>query len=327
LSGQQREAGRNRDRGLADLDRPALDGRLDQIHRGRPDESRDEQVCRPVVDLGRRRHLLQHAVAQHGDAVAHGHRLDLVVRHVHGRHLQPLDERLDLAAHRHAQLRVEVRQRFVHQERLRLPDDRATHRDALPLAAAELLRLAVEQCLDREQLGRLPDAPLDLCLRHAREPQAEGDVLRDRHVRVERVALEHHGDVAILLRHVVHTTAADEEVARADLLEPGDHPQRRGLPAPRRPDEHEQLSLPDLERQLLHRLDAVRVALRHLLGDDLGHASAFQRSCKQAADEVAAEQDVDDKGRQRGEQRGGHLHVVRGHEGARLVVQRDRDGP
>jgi hypothetical protein len=44
----------------------------------------------------------------------------------------------------HAQRRVEVRQRLVEQERLRLANDRAADRDALALAAGEFARPAVE---------------------------------------------------------------------------------------------------------------------------------------------------------------------------------------
>ena len=95
--------------------------------------------------------LLQHAVAQHRDPLAERHRLDLVVRDVDRRHAEPLVEARELAAHRDAQLGVEVGQRLVHQERLRLAHHRAAHRDALALAARELGRLAVEQLVEAER--------------------------------------------------------------------------------------------------------------------------------------------------------------------------------
>ena len=60
-------------------------------------------------------------------------------------------------AHPDAELRVEVRERLVHQERLRLAHDRAAHRDALALAAGELRRAPVEQLLEAEQLRDLVD--------------------------------------------------------------------------------------------------------------------------------------------------------------------------
>ena len=75
---------------------------------------------------------------------AHRHRLDLVVRHVDGRDAELALELRDVGAHLHAQLRVEVRERLVHQEHLRLPHDRAAHRDPLALAARQLLGAPVE---------------------------------------------------------------------------------------------------------------------------------------------------------------------------------------
>ena len=45
----------------------------------------------------RRVALLQHAVAQHRDALAERHRLDLVVGHVDGRHAEPLVQLRELA--------------------------------------------------------------------------------------------------------------------------------------------------------------------------------------------------------------------------------------
>ena len=52
---------------------------------------------------------------------------------------------LDLEAHLHAQLGVEVGQRLVEQEHRRLAHDGAAHRHALALAAGKLARLALEQ--------------------------------------------------------------------------------------------------------------------------------------------------------------------------------------
>ena len=118
-----------------------LEIRADEVHRGRADELGDEEVDGAVVEPLRRVELLQHAVAHHGDAVAERHRLALVVRDVDRRHLEVALDPRDLGAHLDAQLRVEVRERLVHQERLRLAHDRAAHRHALPLPARERARL------------------------------------------------------------------------------------------------------------------------------------------------------------------------------------------
>src|SRR3712207_8172474 len=53
--------------------------------------------------------------------------------------------RSQLDPHLHAQLGVEVRQRLVEQEHLRMADDGASQGDPLPLAPRELARLAPEE--------------------------------------------------------------------------------------------------------------------------------------------------------------------------------------
>ena len=134
---------------------------FDDVHRRRPDELRDEQVARMVVQVERRADLLDAPIVHDDDAVGHGHRLDLIVRHVHGGRLQPLVQRLDLGAHRDPQLGVEVRQRLVEQEHLRVAHDRATHRDALPLAARQLARIALEVRIEVQDPRGLRDALVD----------------------------------------------------------------------------------------------------------------------------------------------------------------------
>src|SRR5450830_146564 len=61
-----------------------------EIHRRRADESGDKQILRPVVEFQRRADLLDAAIVHDDDLVGHGHGLDLVVRDVHRRRLQPL---------------------------------------------------------------------------------------------------------------------------------------------------------------------------------------------------------------------------------------------
>src|SRR5207245_1503548 len=82
-----------------------------------------------------------------------GHRFRLVVRDVDGGGAHFLVHLLDLGAHEHAQLRVEVGERLVEQEHLGIAHDGAPHGDALALAARELLRLPVEQLADAEDAG------------------------------------------------------------------------------------------------------------------------------------------------------------------------------
>jgi hypothetical protein len=107
----------------------------------------------------------------------------------------------------------------------------------------------------RDRLGRLVDPTLDLRLGDLAQLQPEREVLANRHVRVERVALEDHRDVAILGRDIVDDAVADAERSAGDLLEPGDHPEAGRLAAARRPDQDHELAVADLEIEVLDGLE------------------------------------------------------------------------
>jgi hypothetical protein len=102
------------------------------------------------------------------------------------------------------------------------------------------------------------------------QPQAERHVVRDRHVRVERIVLEHHGDVAVLRRHIVDDMVIDGDLAVGDVLQPCDHAQRGRLAATGRSDQHDELVILDLEVDAAHRLHIV-IALDNLTQRYVGH--------------------------------------------------------
>ncbi len=81
----------------------------------------------------------------HHDLVGHGHGLDLVVGDVDRCGPQPLVQFLDLGAHRHTQLGVEVGERLVEQKHLRIAHDGAAHGNALALTAGQLAGITLEQ--------------------------------------------------------------------------------------------------------------------------------------------------------------------------------------
>ena len=94
-----------------------------------------------------------------------------------------------------------------------------------------------------------------------RELQRERDVVAHGHVRIQRVALEHHRDVAVARGDLVDDLAADPQLAGRDVLEPRDHVQRGRLPATGRPDEDHELAVGDLQVEVLDGRVAVRVLL------------------------------------------------------------------
>ena len=117
------------------------------------------------VELVGKRDLLERAVLHHADPVGHRQRLLLVVRDEQRGDAESLLHRPDLLAQLQPDLRVERGQRLVEQQHLRLDRQRAGQRDALLLAAGELMRVApgvlgeadhVEQLSRRAACARRP---------------------------------------------------------------------------------------------------------------------------------------------------------------------------
>ncbi|KAG1254300.1 hypothetical protein G6F65_017099 [Rhizopus arrhizus] len=267
---------RRLDRGLAQRRAPfavnhghatgiALQRATQHVHRRAAKEAGHEQIGRAVVQRHRRVDLLDDAVLQHHDALAQGHRFDLVMGHVDHGGAQLAVQLRDLGPHTVAQLGIQVRQRLVEQEHRRLAHQRAAQRNTLALAAGHRLGQLVHHLGQAQRLRRLGDAPVDRRLVMAAQLQAEGQVLGHGHVRVQRVALEHHRDVAILRRHVVDHAIADGQRAAADLFQPSHHPQQGRLATAGRADQHHQLAIGDLEAGVLHRDLAVVIDLAHTL--------------------------------------------------------------
>ena len=117
-------------------------------------------------------------MAEHGQAVAHRERLLLVVGHVDEREPHLLLDLLQLDLHRLAELQVERPERLVQQQHLRPHDERPRERDALPLPARELQRLAVAELGEAHHLERLGRA--GACARPSRPCGSSGRRRRSR---------------------------------------------------------------------------------------------------------------------------------------------------
>ena len=188
-----------------------------------------------------------------GHAVPQRHRFRLVVRHVHRRDAEVGLQSGDVGPHLHAQLRVEVRQRLVHQEHAGDAHDRPPHGDSLALAARKLTGLALEIRGQPQQRRDLLHPLFPLGFLHLRDPQRKADVRRDGEIGVERVVLEDHRDVALLRRHVADVAIADVDGARIDLFQTGEHPERGRLARARRSHEDHELPVVDIEVESVDR--------------------------------------------------------------------------
>jgi hypothetical protein len=177
-----------------------------------------------------------------------------------------------LDPHLHAKLRIEIRERLVEQEDPGLAHDRPTDGDALTLPARELPRSSGEQLLDLQHPGRRLHALFDLGAAHLHVLEAEGEVLPDRHVRVERVRLKHHGEAALRCAELVDAVRVDPDLARRHALQPGDHPKQGRLAAARRPDEDAELAVLHAQIDAVDDLD-VTEALNHAIELERRHVT------------------------------------------------------
>ena len=158
---------------------------------------------------------------------------------------------LELGAHVATQLGVEVGERLVHEEDGGPADDGAGQRHALPLAAREFARIAVQQIAELH-LGRgIADRLIQFGLRDFPHLKRKADVLRHGLVRIERVGLEHHGDVAVFRQDVGDVPVADQYAARGCGFKAGEDAQRRRLAGARGAEQHQKFARLDLQVQFL----------------------------------------------------------------------------
>ena len=97
----------------------------------------------------------------------------------------------------------------------------------------------------------------DLGLVDAGDLEREAHVVGDGHVRVERVVLEDHRDVAVLGGQVGDVAVADPDLAVVDLFEAGEHAQGGGLATPGGTDQDEELPVRDVDVELVDRRGVV----------------------------------------------------------------------
>ncbi len=265
--------------------RADLDSRRIAVHVGHgrcnnirvADEVGHEQARRLLVQLARRTGLRHHGIGHDDDAVRHGQRFLLVVGDVGDGQVELALQVPNILAHAAAQLGVQVRQRLVEQQHLRLQHQGAGDRHALLLATRELRGQAVVVALEADQCHLLARHLLRFGLRGAADAGAVGDVLQNGHVREQGVGLEHHRHVAVGGRKLGHVAAADQDLALGRHLQPRDHAQGRGLAAARGAEQRHQRARLDRERHVVDRRDRA-VALGHVAKLDrcgrFGHAKS-----------------------------------------------------
>src|SRR5262249_43311525 len=136
--------------------------------------------------------------------------------------------------------------------------------EPLLLAARELRGRSALEAAHAHHVERARDLVLDLgrgVFALARDAQRKGDVLEHRHVRPDRIGLEHHADAAIAWRNehavidVAYRFTRDDDLARLGSLEASEAAQGCGLAATGRPEQGDELASLDTEADVIDRIN------------------------------------------------------------------------
>jgi hypothetical protein len=99
---------------------------------------------------------------------------------------------------------------------------------------------------------RLGDPPFLLFGGRLGQGHGEGHVLGHGHMRVERIVLEHHGNVPCLGGQVVHHLVPDPDRAFGNVFQPGNHAQQGGLATAGGADQNHKFAVLDIDRHAMH---------------------------------------------------------------------------
>ena len=121
--------------------------------------------------------------------------------------------------------------RFIEQQGAGTDDEGAREGNSLLLTAGKLSDLAFSVVFHPHRGESLIDAPVDLPGRHAALLETKGHILRNGHVRPERIALEHHCRVSLVWRQSGDVLISEKDTSGIGRIEAGDVAKKGGLAA------------------------------------------------------------------------------------------------
>ena len=170
-------------------------------------------------------------------------------------------------AHRDPQLGVQVGQRLVEQKDFGVAHNGAANRHALPLSTRELRGAALQEFVQAQHGRGLLDFLLDFGFGNLGIFEAKGHVGVDRHVRVKRVRLKHHGTTPVGGADVVDFGTIDQNLSAGGFVQPGNHAQQGGFATARRSDKDHKLAVFDVQVDAVNDLRLLKLLVYGLKGE------------------------------------------------------------
>ena len=152
-------------------------------------------LCRAQPHVVGRPSLQRAAAVDDADAVGERLRLREIVRDEDDRDLERAAQARQLLLQRLARHAVDGGERLIEQQHLGIAGERAGKRDALALAARQLIGLACLEAVEVHARQQIRPRAAALGLRHV--VHGEAHVVERREMRKERVVLEHEPDEAL----------------------------------------------------------------------------------------------------------------------------------
>ena len=132
----------------------------------------------------------------------------------------------------------------------------------MALTTGKLARFALQQRFQFKGARCRFDLAGDFFFVRPRQVEREGHVLAHRHVRIQRVGLEDHGQVTLGRAEIGDVTAIEFDFPAADFLQSRNQAQQRGLAAAGRADENDELPVADIQIDALDDVVAVEAFLQ-----------------------------------------------------------------
>ena len=224
---------------------------VEHVHNRHADEACNKQVCRMIEHILRSADLLDITVTHDDNSVAQRHSFGLVMGNVDEGGVDTLTQLDDLSTHLVTELSVQVGERFVHQEDLRVTHDCTADCNTLSLTTGKCLRLTIEILGDVQNLSSLTDLFINDILLLLTELQGECHVFINRHMRVQSIVLENHCDISVFRCHIIHQFAVDVELTVRDLFQTCHHTQGRGFSAAGRADQNDEFLIGNIQIECL----------------------------------------------------------------------------
>ena len=221
------------------------------------------------------------ARVDHDNSIGDAHRFDLIMRHINQRHVEFLDEPLQLHTRLRPKLGVQIGERLIEEQQLQVAGEGAGDGHALLFAAGEMAWKSAHQAfnIDPRDLGHSIDMRRHFFLPIA-QPQKETDRLAAFPMRDQHIILKDHANAAVFNRYLVKRYIVVENFSAVGLVQARNQSQQRGLAAAAGSQQDHRLAIFNMQIKILDRQNRRELAalvikrLAHILQRNRSHSIA-----------------------------------------------------